>query len=141
MQSFFTYIFSVLILALALPCEGKSASSLSPEALVTEALAHNAELNFYRAEIAAAKGGLKTAGTRRNPELNLQAGYKNTRDKSGSTLGDGAAWSLSVNQSFEYPGRIALRKAVVEGDVDWPSCISNSFGSRLRRAFARLPAR
>jgi outer membrane protein, heavy metal efflux system len=117
MQSFLIYISGILFLALAFLSEGKDADSISPEALVAEALAHNAELNFYRAEIAAAKGGLKTAGTRRNPELDLQAGYKNTRDKSGSTLGEGAAWALSVNQTFEYPGRIALRKAIAEGDV------------------------
>ena len=95
----------------------ESQSELTIDELVRKASRENPELNFYRAEIAVAKGGLKTAGTRRNPELSLQAGYKNTRDKSGSTLGNGATWALSVNQSFEYPGRIALRKAVAEGDV------------------------
>jgi cobalt-zinc-cadmium efflux system outer membrane protein len=91
---------------------------MTPAALAGQALANNQELKFYAAEIAAAKGGLKTAGTIRNPELNTQAGYKNTHDKSGDTLGDGAAWSLSVQQTFEYPGRVALRKAIAQGDVD-----------------------
>ena len=91
---------------------------LSPAALVREALERNPELNFYAAGIAAAKGGLKTAGTIRNPEFNTQAGYKNARDKSGGTSGDGAAWSVSVNQTFEYPGRIALRKAIAQGDIE-----------------------
>ena len=36
----------------------------------------------------------------------------------GDTSGDGAAWSLSVNQTFEYPGRIALRKAIAQGDIE-----------------------
>ena len=90
----------------------------TPEILVREALEKNPELNFYAAGIAAAKGGLKTAGTIRNPEFNTQAGYKNARDKSGGTFGDGAAWSLSVNQTFEYPGRIALRKAIAQGDIE-----------------------
>ncbi len=117
MKSFHSYIFCVVFLALVFPVRVEAAESISPQALVSEVLAHNAELNFYRAEIAAAKGGLKTAGTIRNPELNAQAGYKNTRDYSGSTLGDGATWSLSVSQTFEYPGRIALRKAITHGDV------------------------
>jgi outer membrane protein, heavy metal efflux system len=90
----------------------------TPAALVRQALANNPELKFYAAEIAAAKGTLKTAGTIRNPELNTEAGYKNTRDNFGGPSGEGAAWSVSVNQTFEYPGRIALRKAIAKGDVN-----------------------
>src|SRR6476660_1136108 len=89
----------------------------TPETLVREALEKNPELNFYAAGIAAAKGGLKTAGTIRNPEFNAQAGYKDARDESGGASGNGAAWSVSLNQTFEYPGRIALRKAIARGDI------------------------
>jgi cobalt-zinc-cadmium efflux system outer membrane protein len=89
----------------------------TPAALVRQALANNSELKFYAAEIAAAKGTLKTAGTMRNPELNTQAGYKNGRDNFGGPSGEGAAWSISLNQTFEYPGRIALRKAIAKGDI------------------------
>src|SRR6266481_8963919 len=92
-------------------------SHTTPAALVQEALANNPELKFYAAEIVAAKGTLKTAGTIRNPELNTTAGYKNARDNSGGPSGEGAAWSVSVNQTFEYPGRIALRKAIAKGDI------------------------
>jgi outer membrane protein, heavy metal efflux system len=90
----------------------------TPAALVRQALANNPELTFYAAEIGAAEGALKTAGTFRNPELNTQAGYKNARDNSDGTRGEGAAWSVSINQTFEYPGRIALRKAIAKGDID-----------------------
>jgi outer membrane protein, heavy metal efflux system len=90
----------------------------TPAALVQQALANNPELKFYAAEIGAAKGALKTAGTIRNPELNTQAGYKNARDNFGGPSGEGAAWSVSINQTFEYPGRIALRKAIAKGDVN-----------------------
>ena len=41
----------------------------TPAALIRQALTNNPELKFYAAEIAAAKGMLKTAGTMRNPEL------------------------------------------------------------------------
>lgn len=87
------------------------------EALVAQALAHNAEVKFYSAEIAAAKGSLKTAGTIRNPELSTQAGFKTTRDNSGGSSGTGGTFALSANPTFEYPGRIALRKAIAEGDI------------------------
>jgi cobalt-zinc-cadmium efflux system outer membrane protein len=90
---------------------------MTPEVLVRQALEKNPELNFYRSEIAAARGGLKTAMSFANPELSTQAGYKNARDNSGATLGEGAAWSLSANQTFEYPGRIALRKAIANRDI------------------------
>jgi cobalt-zinc-cadmium efflux system outer membrane protein len=94
-----------------------AASHMMPAALVRHALANNPELKFYVAEIAAAKGTLKTAATIRNPELHTEAGYKNTRDNSGGPRGEGAAWSVSINQTFEYPGRIALRKAIAKGDI------------------------
>lgn len=112
-------------------------SAITSDALVRQALSRNPELNFYVAEIAAAKGELKTAGARRNPDLNAQAGYKNARDKSGATLGDGAAWSLSVHQEFEYPGRIALRKAIANGDVELAELRLGQFRLLWRRVFAR----
>jgi outer membrane protein, heavy metal efflux system len=90
----------------------------TPAALVRQALTNNPELKFYVAEIGAAEGALKTAGTIRNPELNTQAGYKSARDNFGGPSGEGAAWSISVNQTFEYPGRLALRKAIAKGDID-----------------------
>jgi outer membrane protein, heavy metal efflux system len=90
----------------------------TPAALVRQALANNPELKFYAGQISAAEGALKTAGTIRNPELNTQAGYKRARDNFGGPSGEGAAWSISVNQTFEYPGRIALRKAIAKGDID-----------------------
>jgi cobalt-zinc-cadmium efflux system outer membrane protein len=88
------------------------------DALVSEALAHNVELNFYSAEIAAAKGALRTAGTIRNPELSVQTGFKNARNNSGTTSDTGGTFAFSANQTFEYPGRIALRKAIAQGDIE-----------------------
>jgi len=120
-QNIFRVLLGLTIAAVALlKAENLSrvAHQATPETLVREALEKNPELNVYAAGIAAAKGGLKTAGTIRNPEFNAQAGYKNARDESGGTSGDGAAWSLSVNQTFEYPGRVALRKAIAQGDIE-----------------------
>src|SRR4029450_1333583 len=120
-QDIFRLFVGVLITGVApLRAENFSVAHIqaTPAALVRQALANNPELRFYAAEMAAAKGALKTAGTIRNPELNTQAGYKNARDNFGGPSGEGAAWSISVNQTFEYPGRIALRKAIAKGDID-----------------------
>ena len=93
-----------------------SAFAETPEALVKQALQRNPELNFFVAEIAAAKGAVRTAGTLRNPELSTELGYKNSRENSGGANGDGAIVALSFSQTFEYPGRIALRKAIANHD-------------------------
>jgi cobalt-zinc-cadmium efflux system outer membrane protein len=89
----------------------------TPQKLVQQALQRNPELNFFVAEIAAAKGAVRTAGTVRNPELTTEAGYKNSREKSGGATGDGAMFAFSVSQTVEYPGRIALRKAIANRDL------------------------
>lgn len=91
--------------------------SLSLDALVAEALEKNPELRFYEAEIAAAKGGRKTAGLWPNPEVSGLAGQRSARDPSG-IKGEGLAWSASVVQPFEWPGRIGLRKAIANRDIE-----------------------
>ena len=119
-NSFGLFICVLIVGFVSVRAENLSAAvnHTTPSALVRQALANNAELGFYTAEIAAAKGTLKTAGTIRNPELNSQAGYKHARDNSCGPSGEGATWSVSVSQPLEYPGRIALRKAIAQGDVD-----------------------
>src|SRR4249919_1724064 len=106
---------SFVATAIVLVCTSVLAET--PEALVKQALQRNPELNFFVAEIAAAKGAVRTAGTVRNPELSSDVGYKNSRDTSGGASADGAILALSFSQTFEYPGRIALRKAIANHDL------------------------
>lgn len=87
------------------------------ETLVTEIVARHPELAFYEAEVAAAKAGVRTAGLRADPELSIDLGHKRVRPGGGGPAGDGAAWSVSVTQTFEWPGRLALRKAIANGEV------------------------
>ena len=49
------------------------------DTLVAETVANNPELNFYEAEIAAAKGGRMAAGEWANPELSGEFGNKQDR--------------------------------------------------------------
>jgi len=111
----YTQAKSVTASAILLACA--TALAETPEALVKQALQRNPELNFFVAEITAAKGGIETARTVRNPELNSEVGYKNSRENSGGASGDGAIVALSLSQTVEYPGRIALRKAIANHDL------------------------
>jgi cobalt-zinc-cadmium efflux system outer membrane protein len=86
------------------------------DALVAEAQERNPELKFYEAEIAAAKGGRKTAGSLGNPELSGGVGQKSVRG--GGLSAEGVAWSGSVVQPFEWPGRLGLRKAIANRDIE-----------------------
>ncbi|HVY71664.1 MAG TPA: TolC family protein [Verrucomicrobiae bacterium] len=88
-----------------------SAPILTVDQIANHVLQKNPEANFYRAEIAAAKGERRAAGTLANPELSAQAGGKRQAE-SGGLAGEGLAWSVAVNQTFEFPGRLALRKAI-----------------------------
>jgi len=87
------------------------------DALVAEALARNPETNVYSAEIAAAKGERRTAGEWQNPELATELGAKLVRDYQGNSLGEGVTWTLSATQTFEYPGRVTLRKAIANHQI------------------------
>lgn len=85
--------------------------------LVEEIRASNPELKYYQDEIAAAKAGVRLAGLQKNPELSLDLGRKRTKDLTGALVGEGSSWSVSVTQSFEWPGRLSLRKAIANRDV------------------------
>lgn len=89
---------------------------VSLDALVAEALEKNPELNFYKAEIAVAKGERRQAATYPNPEISGDVGRK--RATGGGLSAEGMAWSVSVQQPFEYPGRLALRKAVANRQIE-----------------------
>lgn len=95
-----------------------TATPIALDALVTEIVARNPELAFYAAEIETAKAGRRSAGTFADPELSLDIGRKRARDSSGVLAGEGTAWSVSLAQTFEWPGRLALRKAIANRQVE-----------------------
>ena len=98
--------------------ETSAVTTVTVQELVAEALKSNPELNFYRAEIVSAKAGRKSAGLLANPELSGSVGYKTSRERSGGVSGEGVAWSVSVMQPLEWPGRMGLRKAIANRDVE-----------------------
>src|SRR5437867_5860324 len=89
------------VLATAAEAAETSVPTLTLEALVADTLANNPELNFYKAEIAAAKGERQTAGAWANPEVAGTAGSK--RSVAPGASGEGLAWSVTVRQTFDWP--------------------------------------
>lgn len=90
-------------------------NQMTLDAVVAEVLEQNPELNFYSVEIAAAKGEARAAATWSNPEFSTTVGDK--RVTGGGLAAEGVAWSVSVRQTFEWPGRIPLRKAIANQQI------------------------
>ncbi len=103
-------------LASSLAC-AQSAAPRRVDDLVAAVAAHNPELAFYTAELDAARAAQTAAGTRENPSLSVEVGRKRVTDATGALAGEGTAWSVSLAQPFEWPGRLALRKAIANRDV------------------------
>lgn len=82
--------------------------------LIAETLARNPELAFYEAELASAKGERRQAGTWQNPELSSELGRKRVR---GDVAAEGTVWSVTASQTFEWPGRVSLRKAIANNQI------------------------
>jgi outer membrane protein, heavy metal efflux system len=89
---------------------------VSMDQLVTEALRHNPELKFYQAEIAAVRAEAKNAGRLAAPQVETSVGHKSARDR--GLREEGVAWSLALRQPIEWPGRLGLRKAIANRDVE-----------------------
>jgi cobalt-zinc-cadmium efflux system outer membrane protein len=116
------------------------------EEFVAEVLQRNPEVKFYEAEIAAAKGERKAAGTLANPELNGDVGHKRARDAAGTLAGEGVAWSVGLSQTFEWPGRLGLRKAIANRQISLAELGLEKFRASLAArartvAFASYAAR
>lgn len=90
-------------------------TAITLDALVEQTVTENPELKFFEAEIDAAKGGHRQAGIHNNPELSAGIGRKRVSREGFSA--EGTAWSVSLMQTFEYPGRLSLRKAIADQDI------------------------
>jgi len=100
--------------------------------LVGEIVSNNPERKFYEEEIAAAKAGARIASRLSDPEVSLDLGQKRLRDSTGAKIGDGTVWSVSVTQTFEWPGRLSLRKAIASRQVELAELGVARFENALR---------
>jgi cobalt-zinc-cadmium efflux system outer membrane protein len=92
--------------------------AIAIDALVREIAARNPERPFYVDEIEAVKAAARTSTRLPEPEVSLDLGHKRLRDSAGAAIDDGMVWTVSVTQVFPWPGRLALRKAIANRDVE-----------------------
>ena len=135
------YPFSKFVLALSM-CGATLANAQTPvtlNELVAEALKNNPEIRGLSADIAAARGEVLTARTWQNPEVSGAPGIKHVRSEGSEFHGD-----LEATQTFEFPGKRALRRAVAEKNVETRELALTAFRSQLaiqmRRSFYALLA-
>lgn len=115
---FFRPLLGLFSIALTGVAQGQPAEAVPLTTLVGEIVSNNPERKFYEEEIAAAKAGARIASRLNDPELSLDLGQKRLRDSTGAKIGDGTVWSVSVTQTFEWPGRLSLRKAIANRQVE-----------------------
>ena len=112
-----------IVLAVA-PASAAEPGAVSIDRLVGDIVAHNAERQFYERELAAARVGRMAAGRLADPELIVEFGEKTTSNSTPAvgggdrTLGPGPAYQVSIAQPLEFNGRIALRRAIADRQID-----------------------
>jgi len=96
----------------------QEASSVSIENLVSAALQNNAELKSFEAEVLVAKGQRTQAGFFRNPDVSFDMGVREVRDEANILQGNGPTMNISVMQTFQFPGKGTLKKAIANKNID-----------------------
>lgn len=107
-----TFLFLCLFASTAL------ADPFSVNSLVQKALATHPELRFYEAQIDVAAAGKIKAGEIKNPDLMTGVGNWRVRDLATNNVTDGPTWAVQLTQTFEWPGRLSLRKAIAQKDIE-----------------------
>ena len=136
----------VLGSAVALPVKSQDTNAvpgtnvLSLDAAIRLALDNNPDIRVLSADIASARGEVTTAKTWQNPEISVAPGFKTIRDPSVTEFhGD-----FGLEQTFEWPGKRAVRRAVAEKNVAVRQLALAGFRSQLaiqvRRAYFTLLA-
>jgi cobalt-zinc-cadmium efflux system outer membrane protein len=111
-----------------------SAASVSTENLIATALANNPEIQYYQAQIEAARGGRVSAAQIANPDLSISAGAMHLSPSPGSPAGNGAVWRVEFSQVLDFPGRIALKKAIADHDLTLAQLGLDQFKNQLANA-------
>ena len=132
--------------AIAFPAKGQETNSalatntLTLDAAIRLALEDNPDIRVLAAGIASARGEVTTAKTWQNPEVSVAPGFKTIRHPADTQFhGD-----FGLEQTFEWPGKRALRRAVAEQNVAVRQLALAGFRSQLaiqvRRAYFTLLA-
>ncbi len=102
-----------------MPACAEAQSALSLDALVQDVVANNPERQFYQRQIETAGIERQAAGRWADPEVVAEFGERKANDRAtGGLLGEGQTYAVSIVQPIEFGGRIALRRAIAERQVE-----------------------
>ena len=114
---FIRFCAGVLPFSATLAAAENSANAIPADDLVAAIVTESPEREFYEAELAAAEAD-RTQTTRwSDPELSVEYGRKRVRGPAGNLTAEGDTWAVAITQTFEWPGRLDLRKALADQDV------------------------
>lgn len=86
--------------------------------LVRQAVESNPEHQAYVSALAAEREAGTSASSNPDPVLSLEVGRKRLRDAGGAFLDEGQVWTASLSQTFEWPERLRLRRAIADRQVE-----------------------
>lgn len=110
------------------------------DAAIRLAQSDNPEIRVLSADVASAQGEAITAQTRPNPEASVAPGFDTTSNPAETKF----YGEFGLEQTFEWPGKRALRQALAEKDIALRRLALAGFRSQLaiqvRRAYFTLLA-
>lgn len=110
---------AITLCIVATPSSAWAQSAQSLDALVRDVVASNPERQFYQRQIETARIERQAAGRWADPEMVAEFGERRQNNRAtGAPLGDGAAYAVSIVQPIEFGGRIALRRAIAERQIE-----------------------
>lgn len=118
MRSRFVLGLVAALLASAPALAANPQPAISIDKLVADIVANNSERRFYEGELAAARVERRAAGRLADPELAVEFGQKHTTNPNGSLFGEGQTYSIALLQPLEFGGRIQLRRAIADRQID-----------------------
>lgn len=86
--------------------------------LVRQAVESNPEHLAYVSALAAEREAGASASSNPDPVLSVEVGRKRLRDAGGAFLDEGQVWTASLSQTFEWPERLRLRRAIADRQVE-----------------------
>jgi len=113
-----TYILALLV-AIVPTVAAAQSTGMSLDRLAQDVVANNPERQFYQRQIETAGVERTAAGRWADPEAVVEFGQRQASDRmTGATLGEGTTYAVSIVQPIEFGGRIALRRAIAERQVE-----------------------
>jgi len=114
----FSRIHLTLLLPAALLSAAPAPAPIDVADVVREAIEANPERQAYLAAIDAEREAATGADANQDPVLSLELGRKRQRAAGGAFEGEGQVWVASLSQTFEWPERQRLRRALAETQVE-----------------------